>query len=120
MKIAVFKNKKGLLYGPDPKRVSCEAEGILRIGTADIEVAPGKDIMPMLFYGCTGIYPATFTTKDGEKYDLGKVTVRSGWVQPPDETAVELMELRIRTDEAEEKIAVLEGIFDTNALNFII
>ena len=120
MIITLFKNKKGLLHGPDPKRVSCEAEGVLHIGTTDIEVSKEKNFLPMLFYGCTGIYPATFTTNSGEVYELEKVTVRNGWVQPPDKTAVELMELRIRTDEAEKKIAMLEGIFDTNALNFII
>ena len=120
MTITLFKNKKGLLHGPDPKRIVCEADGVLRIGTTDIEVSREKNILPMLFYGCTGIYPATFTTKGGEVYELEKVTVKGGWVQPPPPTTVELMELRHRTDEAEAKIAVLEGIFDTNALNFII
>jgi hypothetical protein len=27
MKITLFKNKKGLLHGSDPKRVMCEADG---------------------------------------------------------------------------------------------
>jgi hypothetical protein len=120
MTITLFNNKKGLLHGSDPKRVSCEADGVLRIGTTDIEVSKEKNILPMLFYGATGIYPATFTTKGGEVYELEKVTVKGGWVQPPPPTTVELMELRYRTDKAEEKIAALEGIFDTNALNFII
>lgn len=121
MRIQTFKNKKGLIHGPDPKRISGETDGILRIGSAEITVkANAESVMPMLFYGATGIYPATFTTKYGEKNDLGKVTVRNGWVQPPDDTAVELMELRVRADEAEAKIAELEGIFDTNSLNFLI
>ena len=120
MTITLFKNKKGLLHGPDPKRIGCATDGVLRIGTTDIEVSKEKDILPMLFYGCTGIYTATFTTKGGEVYELEKVTVKNGWVQPPPSVTVELMELRIRADEAEAKIAVLEGIFDTNALNFII
>lgn len=84
-------------------------------------MTPGTDsIMPMLFNGCTGDYPATFTTSNGEVYALEKVAVRGGWVQPPDSTAMELMELRCRADRADERLAELEGIFDTNSLNFII
>ena len=120
MKITLFKNKKGLIHGADPKRISCPAEGILRIGRTEIDMEAGEEaLMPMLFYGCSGEYEASFETC-GTVYDLGKIVLRGGWIQPPDPMAVELMELRHRTDEAEAKIAVLEGIFDTNALNFII
>ena len=67
-------------------------------------------------------YNGSISTNNAQTlvYDLGKVTIRNGWVQPPPPTTVEIMELRIRADEADEKIALLEGIFDTNALNFII
>lgn len=121
MKITLFKNKKGLLHGPDPKRIEGDISGVLKIGSAEIDVHAGtKEIMPMLFYGCTGDYPATFETAYGEPYDLGKVSVRNGWVQPPHPSTVELMELRCRADEAEDRLMALEGLFDTNSLNFLI
>ena len=121
MKIALFKNMKGLIHGPDPKRISCDYTGVLKIGKTEIDIeSGGSAIMPQLFYGSTGNFEASFTVKSGEKYDLGKVAVRSGWIHPPDSTTVELMELRCRADEAEDRIASLEGLFDTNALNFLI
>ena len=121
MRITIFKNKKGLLHGADPHRIGGAQAGTLRIGNTEITVpAEGEGIMPMLFYGCTGAYPAVFTAQNGEVYDLGKVTVKGGWVESPSPEAVELAELRARADDAEERIRVLEGIFDTNGLNFII
>lgn len=121
MKLTLFHNKKGLIHGPDPKRIECDRVGVLRIGKAEISITPGvESIMPMLFNGCTGDYPAMFITSDGETYTLEKVTVRGGWIQPPDSTAMELMELRCRADRAEERLSELESIFDTNSLNFLI
>lgn len=121
MKITVFKNMKGLIHGPDPKRIGCDKGGTLKIGNTEINISPGEDaIMPLLFNGCTGDYEATFTTKEGTVYSLEKVAVRDGRIKPPSPVAVELMELRLRTDRAEEKIEELSNIFDTNSLNFII
>ena len=128
MTITTFKNMKGLIHGPDPKRISCEVAGVLKIGTTEITVPPGTNaIMPVLFYGCTGDYPATFTTADGKVYNLEKVAVRGGRIQPPDSTTVELMELHCRADAAEaecetlrEEIRRLDNKFDTNSLNFLI
>lgn len=128
MKIQTFKNLKGLIHGNDPKRIGCDIEGILRIGTTEINISPGADsIMPMLFHGATGNYEATFTDKYGIVYNLEKVAVRSGWIQTPPETTVELMDLRCRADAAEEErdalreqIRELSEIFDTNSLNFLI
>lgn len=128
MKIQTFKNLKGLIHGSDPKRIGCDIEGILRIGATEINISPGADsIMPMLFHGATGNYEATFTDKHGIVYNLERVAVRSGWIQPPPETTVELMDLRCRADEAEEErdtlrdqIRELSEIFDTNSLNFLI
>ena len=120
MKITLFKNKKGLIHGADPKRISCPAEGILRIGRTEIDMEAGEEaLMPMLFYGCSGEYEASFETC-GTVYDLGKIVLRGGWIQPPDPMAVELMELRYRTDMAEKRIEELASIFDTNSLNFLI
>lgn len=121
MKITLFHNKKGLIHGNDPKRICCENPGVLRIGRTEIRMKADEEaIMPMLFNGSTGNYNATFETSYGELYHLEPVEVRSGWIQPPPPTAVELMELRYRTDRAEEKIEELSHIFDTNSLNFLI
>lgn len=121
MKLTLFKNMKGLIHGNDPKRIRCDVRGVLKIGKTEVSIIPTEDsIMPMLFQGCTGDYDATFTTSDGKVYNLEKVAVRGGWIQPPPPTTVELMELRCRTDAAEERIEELEGIFDTNSLNFLI
>ena len=121
MKITTFRNMKGLIHGGDPKRIGCEVAGTLKIGKVEINISPGEDsIMPMLFNGCSGDYEATFTTSSGVVYRLEKVAVRGGWSAPPPPTTVELMELRCRTDAAEEKIEELSNIFDTNSLNFLI
>ena len=121
MRVQLFKNMSGLVYGGDPKRIGCDREGVLKIGTTEINITPNEDaILPLLFNGISGDYRATFTDKDGQVYELEKVAVRAGRVAPPPPTAVELMELRLRADEAEDKIRELEGIFDTNSLNFLI
>jgi hypothetical protein len=128
MKITTFKNMKGLIHGSDSKRISCDQSGVLKIAETEIKISKGIDaIMPMLFYGCTGCFPATFTTVNGKLYNLEKVTVKSGWIQPPNNLAVELMELRCRADAAEserdalrEEIRRLDNKFDTNSLNFLI
>ena len=128
MKIQTFKNLKGVIHGSDPKRIGCDKEGILKIGATEINISPGADsIMPMLFHGATGNYEATFTDKFGIVYNLEKVAVRGGWILPPPETTVEIMELRCRADAAEEErdalreqIRELGEIFDTDSLNFLI
>ena len=128
MKLTTFRNMKGLIHGGDPKRIGCDKAGILKIGATEVSITPEEDaIMPMLFHGATGDYNATFTDKAGRVYNLEKVAVRGGWIQPPSATAVEIMELRCRADAAEEecealrdKIRELENIFDTNSLNFLI
>lgn len=128
MKVQTFKNMKGLIHGQDPKRIGCDKEGILRIGSAEIHITPEEDaILPVLFNGCTGYYKATFTDSEGQVYELDKVQVNGGRIVPPTQTAVELMELRHRLDEMEEKydrlseqLRELSNIFDTNSLNFLI
>lgn len=128
MRIQLFKNTKGLIYGGDPKRIGCDREGVLKIGTTEINISPGEDsILPLLFHGATGDYKATFTDKDGKVYELEKAEIRSGRIAPPSPVALEIMELRCRADAAEdeckalrEKIRELENIFDTNSLNFLI
>lgn len=121
MKITTFKNMKAVIHGGDLKRIGCDRAGILKIGTTEIKISPGEDaIMPLLFHGCTGDYDGTFTTAGGVVYKLEKVAVRDGRILPPSPTTVELMELRLRTDAAEEKLEELSNIFDTNSLNFLI
>ena len=128
MKIQTFKNKKGLIYGADAKRIGCDKEGTLKIGTAEINIsANAESIMPVLFNGCTGTHGATFTDKNGDVFDLGKVTIRGGRIEAPPQTAVDFMELRCRAEELEDRCFSLEAevkrlsnIFDTNSLNFLI
>ena len=128
MRLQTFNNKKGLIYGNDPKRIGCDIEGIIKIGSAQIKVSPGAEsIMPLLFYGADGDFRGSFVSGSGEEYDLGKIAVRGGRVVPPSLTAVEFMELRSKCDELEAKCAALyektielEHIFDTDALNFLI
>ena len=128
MKITLFKNGKGLIHGPDPKRIGCDKKGVLKIGTTEINISPEADsVMPLLFHGACADYNATFTTSEGKVYVLEKVAVRGGHISTPPQTTLEIMELRCRADEAEaerdalrEKIRELENIFDTNSLNFLI
>ena len=121
MKVTLFKNMKGLVHGSDSKRIECDRGGVLKIGTTEINVSPEEEsILPLLFHGSSGDYKATFTDKEGKVYELEKVAVRDGRIAPPSAISVELMELRRRADESEDKIRELEGIFDTNSLNFLI
>ena len=128
MKLTLFKNMKGLIHGRDPKRISCDKTGVLKIGTTELPITEGKeDIMPLLFHGCDGNYPATFTGEDGRVFELEKVAVRGGRIEPPHPTAVEFMELRCRVDEAEslcdtlrQEVEELSKIFDTDSLNFLL
>lgn len=128
MKIQTFRNMKGMIHGSDPKRISCEKSGVLIIGNTEIKISGAEDdIMPLLFHGATGDYNATFTDGEGSVYTLEKVAVRGGRITPPSPTAVEIMSLHCRADEAEaerdalrEKVRELENIFDTNSLNFLI
>lgn len=128
MRIQTFKNMKGIIHGSDPKRIGCDKSGKLIIGNTEIRVSgEGDDIMPLLFYGATGDYNATFVDSEGGVYTLEKVAVRGGRIAPPDSTALEIMDLRCRADMAEDRCKSLEreieelrNIFDTNSLNFLI
>jgi hypothetical protein len=127
MNIQLFLNKKGLIWGGDNKRIGCERAGVLKIGGSEIAVSGTDCVMPLLFYGASGDFEASYTTSDGEVYKLEKVAVRSGRILPPPSSAVEIMELHCREDNAELERADIKGrldklskIFDTNSLNFII
>ena len=128
MIITTFKNMKGLIHGEDTKRIECAVDGVLKIGSTEIQVSSaGESLLPKLFHGATGKYEATFTDICGMVYTLENVLVRGGRIAPPSKTDVELMELRNRADMAEEEMAnmrdeieELKNIFDTNSLNFLI
>ena len=128
MKIQTFKNLRGLIYGNDPKRIGCDKEGVLKIGSTEVTVSPEKEeIMPLLFHGCSGEYAATFTENNGTTYELENVTVKEGRIAPPSKTAMEIMELQCRAEALEEEndslkqeMQELRNIFDTNSLNFLI
>ena len=128
MIIQLFKNGKGVIHGEDPRRISCTRSGVLKIGRTDIKISNNVDeILPPLFHGATGNYDATFTDEQGRVFVLERVSVRAGRVLPPSPTTVEIMELNVRADRAEDerdalkaKVDELEKIFDTDALNFLI
>lgn len=128
MRLQVFNNKRGIIYGNDPKRICSDRDGTLKIGSTEIILSPEKSqVMPVLFHGATGAYNATFTDSAGNVYNLEKVTVQTGRIVAPSETKAEIMELHCLLDEAngkadrlQEKVCELEGIFDTDALNFLI
>lgn len=128
MKIYLFRDKTGTIYGKDPKRITAKLSGTLAICGSEIAVEANEYLVfPLLAYGATGNYAATFTTAAGEVYDLGYITVSHGKVVPLSETEAQILELASRLDEKEreiialkQKIIELENIFDTNSLNFLI
>jgi hypothetical protein len=128
MRIQIFKNEKGLIYGNDARKIGSDISGTLTIGTTSVKISPETEsALPMLFNGCTGEYKATFTSDCGAVYELANVTIRGGRIVPPPPTSVELMELRCRAEALEsecealkEQIRELSNIFDTNSLNFLI
>lgn len=128
MRIQIFKNGKGLIHGSDAKRIECDIEGTLRIGTTEIRISPKEEsVMPLLFNGASGVHAATFTSILGNVYELENVTIKGGRISPPSQTSVELMELRCRVEVLEEicnslnaKTLELSNIFDTDSLNFLI
>ena len=128
MKIQLFKNGKGLIHGDDAKRIGCDIEGTLRIGSASVNISPQEEaIMPSLFNGSSGTYNASFTSAIGCVYQLERVTIKGGRIVPPSQTSIEIMELRCRLDSVEkeceelrEEVINLKNIFDTNSLNFLI
>ena len=128
MKIQTFLNNKGLIHGSDSKRIECDIEGVLKIGTTEVSIPYNeKAIMPLLFNGCSGTYNATFASVAGCVYQLERVTIKEGRIVPPSQTSVEIMELRCRAEALEERCLLLEdkvrelaNIFDTDSLNFLI
>jgi len=127
MKIQLFKNGKGLICGTDSKRIGCDTEGTLNIGSVEINVShESETIMPLLFNGCSGTYNAVFKSVSGVAYQLERVEIKGGRIVPPSQSAVEHMELRCRIDMLEEALVLaereineLKNIFDTNSLNFL-
>jgi hypothetical protein len=128
MIITTFRNNKGIIHGEDQKRVTSDIDGVLKVGTTEITVSSeGESILPLLYYGGTGRYKATFTNALGRVYDLNNVLVRDGRIAPLTKTEAEIMELRCRAEMAEEErdglrrdIEELQQVFDTNSLNFLI
>ena len=128
MKLQTFNNLTGLIHGKDNKRITCDKEGVLKIGATEISISPDIDaVMPVLFNGWTGKSAATFTDKLGKVYDLGQVAFKAGRIVNPGPEAVELADLRARQDLMEkeisslrEEVQELRNIFDTDSLNFLI
>lgn len=127
MRVQLFKTGKGLIHGDNPRRIGCDRDGVLTIGSVKVTISKDEEAaMPVLANGAVGVYNATFETQF-EKFDLGKVTVRGGRIIPPPQTEVDFMELRCRAehleatcDDLREQLRELANIFDTNSLNFLI
>ena len=126
MKIQRLKNGKGLIYGPDPKRIECDIKGVLKRGSTEVSIS-GEEIMPVLVNGSSGEHKAIFTSELGHEYDLGKVTIKAGRLASPSQATIEKVEMQCRIDlledrcqAMEDKLIELSNIFDTNSLNFLI
>ena len=126
MKLQILKSGKGLIYGPDAKRIECDIPGVLKIGSAEINVS-GESIIPVLVNGSSGELTASFTSELGHVYDLGKVKIRAGRIVSPSQSDIKNVELQCRVDlledrckAMEDKLLELSNIFDTNSLNFLI
>ena len=127
MIIQLFSNNRALIFGEDDKRLYCDKDGTLRIGDAEINIkAKEHCVLPLLFYGASADYKAQYVTPNGT-YDCGKVAVRNGRIISAPPEKVDMMELHLRSDNADEErekmkadIEKLKRIFDTNSLNFII
>lgn len=128
MRIQLFKNGKGLIYGTDSKRIGCDIAGTLNIGSVKIDISSDREtIMPQLFNGCSGTYNATFTSASGSVYRLERVEVNGGRIVPPPKLTLEYMEMQSRLESLEaaletmsKEMTELRNIFDTNSLNFLI
>ena len=128
MKIQLFLDKTGLIHGTDTGKITASVDGTLTIGREKIEIKAHEDsTLPKLLGGSIGVCEAHFDAATGEKYTLNSVSVRGGYIVPPNALVAEIMELKRRADEAEKacremrkKIHELEHIFDTNSLNFLI
>ena len=121
MRVTLFSNGKGVIHGKEPRRIVGDRDGVLKIGKQEINVSADKEeILPILFYGATGEYNATFTDTKGVVFTLEKVTLSEGRIVSPPAESVELIELRVRVDKDEKDIEYLKKIFDTNSLNFLI
>lgn len=129
MKLYTFSNKKCVIFGHDPTRIECEREGWLKIGPTKIRVTPGEPTtLPPIE---DGTYKPSFTESDGTVYEGYVLVARNGRITPPSKEVWELLDLRCRYEELQNKMAEkfnaidkeiqeLKSIFDTNSLNFII
>lgn len=127
MKIQIL-NNRGVIYGKNALRISCDVGGVLKINTSEIKISPGDEsVMPILCNGCTGEFKATFTDENGTVYELENVTIQGGRIVPPPQIVADFMELRCREEALEKECAELKAQFeelshrfDTNSLNFLI
>ena len=61
MRIQTFKNMKGLIHGGDPKRISCDKSGVLKIGTTEIAITEGKEDSEVKTPGAATVYMTDYT-----------------------------------------------------------
>lgn len=128
MKIQLLNNKRGVIYGKNPLRISCDIGGALKINTSEIKISPeAESVMPILCNGCTGEFKAIFTDENGTVYELENVTIQGGRIVPPPQIVADFMELKCKEEAIEKEFAELKAQFDelshrfdNNSLNFLI
>lgn len=125
MKIHLFNDKTGVIGGYSPFTLMADKSGLLKIGNKVINILPDTPakIPPLM----DDTYNAVFESSDGITYDLGRITIHNGGVVASKTYTAREIELKHALDKAEDKIAeliervdVLEHIFDTDSLNFLI
>lgn len=121
--------KKFTLRGADLTQIESDISGILKIGSAKIQLKAGEITeLPSI---ADGIYVPILTDDCGDTYEGNLVTVRYGRIAPPSKSETELFDLKCKYDElalnteqrfevVDKAIRKLENIFDTNSLNFLI
>lgn len=125
MRIHLFNDRNAVLYGYNPHNLISDKPGTLNVGSKVIRVSSDNAIPFTNVHD--GTYMASFVSDDGIAYDIGRVTVHNGGIITNRTYTEREIELKHALDRAEDKISelvekvnVLENIFDTNSLNFLI
>ena len=125
MRIHLFNDRSAVLFGYNPHSLISDKPGTLNVGSKVIRVSSDNAIPFVDVHD--GTYMSSFVADDGTSYDIGRVNVHNGGITANRTYTEREIELKHSLDRAEDKIAeliekvdVLEHIFDTNSLNFLI
>ena len=125
MRIHLFNDHSAVLQGYNPHSLVSDKPGTLTVGSKVMRVSPDNAVPFTNVHD--GTYMASFVADDGTSYDAGRVTVHNGGIAANRTYTERELELKHSLDRAEDRIAsleskvdVLEHIFDTDSLNFLI